>query len=338
MAKKIQFNLEKFRSQPLPAQDDIMATWEGDLEKPVVSVLCHTYNHKPYLEDALRGFLIQKTPFPFEVILHDDASTDGTTDIVREYARRYPKIIKPVIQVENQYSQGKKPSLLSFPHSKGSWLAFCEGDDFWVTDDKLETQYDLLKKSPETLICFHSAYTLNSSGKLNNYPIKSSKKSYSVSDFLVIGGGACPTASLMLHSSVMNAMPEWFKLTLFGDFYIQVIAAYLGEGAIFLDRNMCIYRVDSENSWSSKQNENAEQRFESKMRFLPNLSDFLGNQYDDEMMVVRSKNAYSAARSLLRIGRFDASMKYIKLSFKYKFNNPVRQSAVFLLAWLKIEL
>ncbi|MBJ7302779.1 glycosyltransferase family 2 protein, partial [Marinobacter salarius] len=110
-------NLKEFRSTELPDEDRIISTWEGQINSPIISILCHTYNHRDYIEDALRGFLTQKTTFPFEVILHDDASTDGTTEIIKEYEERYPRILKPVIQKNNKYSKGVKPTLLSFPHA-----------------------------------------------------------------------------------------------------------------------------------------------------------------------------------------------------------------------------
>ncbi|MGS0534560.1 glycosyltransferase family 2 protein [Pseudoalteromonas sp. SaAl2] len=140
------FNISDFRKKELPTEEEVIVNWQGDIKKPVVSVICLTFNQAKYIEDAFRGFLIQKTDFVFEVIVHDDASTDGTSDIVREYAKRYPKIFKPIIQTENQYSKGKKISLLSAAHAKGGYIAFCEGDDFWIESIKLQKQYDSMVK------------------------------------------------------------------------------------------------------------------------------------------------------------------------------------------------
>ena len=86
---------------------------------------------------------MQKTTFPIEIIIHDDASTDGTAKIVKEYADKYPDLIVPILQTENQYSQGIKPSQnFVFPRARGKYIAFCEGDDYWTDPYKLQKQVD----------------------------------------------------------------------------------------------------------------------------------------------------------------------------------------------------
>jgi len=103
-----------------------------------------------YIKDALEGFLIQKTDFPFEILINDDASTDSTADIIREYEAQYPNLIKPIYQTENQYSQGKKPNQeFNFPRAIGKYIALCEGDDYWTDPLKLQKQLDFLEENPE---------------------------------------------------------------------------------------------------------------------------------------------------------------------------------------------
>lgn len=126
------------------------------MSKIKLSVLCITYNHEKFIRQALDGFVMQKTNFPFEVIIHDDASTDGTADIIREYAKKYPKIIKPIFQTENQWSKGKLPLIhFMLDKVKGKYVAMCEGDDYWTDENKLQTQVDFLDKNPDFSICFH---------------------------------------------------------------------------------------------------------------------------------------------------------------------------------------
>lgn len=99
---------------------------------------------------------MQKTTFPFEILIHDDASPDGTADIIREYEKKYPLLIKPIYQTENQYSQGKTSvsATWNFPSAKGKYIALCEGDDYWIDENKLQMQADFLEKNPEYGMCY----------------------------------------------------------------------------------------------------------------------------------------------------------------------------------------
>ena len=107
---------------------------DNDAQLPLVSICSITYNHAPYIRQCLDGFLMQKTNFKYEIIIHDDASTDGTAEIIKEYAERYPDLITPVFQTENQYSKGLRGFFAKFvfPHAKGKYIALCEGDDYWI--------------------------------------------------------------------------------------------------------------------------------------------------------------------------------------------------------------
>lgn len=125
---------------------------------PLVTIRCITYNHEPYIRQCLEGFVMQKTTFPFEAIVHDDASTDGTAAIIREYAEKYPNIIKPIYETENQYSKhdGSLSRIMN-AHIRGKYVAICEGDDYWIDPLKLQKQVDFLESHPDYSICFHSA-------------------------------------------------------------------------------------------------------------------------------------------------------------------------------------
>lgn len=119
---------------------------------PLVSIKCLVYNHEPYLRQCLDGFVMQKTNFPFEAIVHDDASTDGSADIIREYAEKYPDIIKPIYETENQYSKGDGSLtriIDSAMHPESKYVALCEGDDYWTDPDKLQLQVDVMEKNPD---------------------------------------------------------------------------------------------------------------------------------------------------------------------------------------------
>ena len=128
---------------------------QGD---PLVSIRCLVYNHEPFLRQCLDGFVMQQTTFPFEAIIHDDASTDGSAAIIREYAEKYPDIIKPIYETENQYSKhdgtiGKAINAVVHPQSK--YFAVCEGDDYWTDPHKLQLQVDFLESHPDYSFSVH---------------------------------------------------------------------------------------------------------------------------------------------------------------------------------------
>lgn len=140
----------------LRSEQEIMSQWDEKYEVPLVSVMCLTYNHEKYIEDALKGFLIQETEFPFEVLIHDDASTDRTADIIREYEKKYPHIVKPVYQKENQWSRDKSViRKAQYGRVQGKYIALCEGDDYWTNQYKLQKQVDFLEKNKNYSVCFH---------------------------------------------------------------------------------------------------------------------------------------------------------------------------------------
>lgn len=117
---------------------------------PLVTIRCLTYNHEPYIRQCLEGFVMQQTNFRFEAIVHDDASTDGTAAIIKEYAEKYPNIIKPIFETENQYSKrdGSLRRIMD-SHTRGKYVAMCEGDDYWIDPLKLQKQVDFLESHPD---------------------------------------------------------------------------------------------------------------------------------------------------------------------------------------------
>ncbi|TWV15118.1 glycosyltransferase [Bacteroidaceae bacterium HV4-6-C5C] len=136
------------------------------MPKPLVAIICTTYNHKSYIRQCLDGFMMQKTDFAFEVLIHDDASTDGTVDIIREYEKKYPNIIKPIYQKENQYSKGIDVSIYIFPRLNSKYIAWCEGDDFWVDPLKLQKQINIFKKDEKVGFVYTGFKLIDSSGTL----------------------------------------------------------------------------------------------------------------------------------------------------------------------------
>ena len=124
---------------------------------PLVSVCCITYNHASFIRKCLDGFLMQQTDFPIEILIHDDCSTDGTTEIIREYEAKYPDLIFPLYEEENQYSMGGagKMDLYNYTRARGKYIAYCEGDDYWTDPLKLQKQVDFMEANPDYSVCWH---------------------------------------------------------------------------------------------------------------------------------------------------------------------------------------
>ncbi len=212
-------------------------------EKPLVSVCCITFNQVSYIRQCLDGILMQKTTFPFEVIIHDDCSTDGTTDIIREYQQKFPNIIKPIIQKENQYSKGVRKILATFvyPKCEGTYFAICEGDDYWTDENKLQLQVDFLEKNPEYSMCFHRAKILNEL-ELNS-PLNSSEVSdreYSGNE--LFENWIVPTASIVFRRNMVDIKNNDRYSPLNGDIIIVLNCAKIGK-IRGMNREMSVYRI-----------------------------------------------------------------------------------------------
>ncbi len=138
-------------------EQNIMQNWKDENDKVLVSICCVTYNHESYISSALDGFLMQETTFPFEILIRDDCSTDNTAEIIQKYVKKYPAIIKPIFEKENQFSKGIRPMPILYKKAVGRYVALCEGDDYWTDPLKLQKQINLLTKYPESSMSI--AYT-----------------------------------------------------------------------------------------------------------------------------------------------------------------------------------
>ncbi len=156
-------------------------------ETPLVSICSITYNHINFIRQALDGFLMQATSFPVEIIIHDDASTDGTAEIIREYQACYPDKIYAILQQENQRSFGKRIFSFTSEKARGKYIALCEGDDYWISAKKLQTQVEFLEQHPNCSACFHDTQIVfeDKSQESRRYCQNLSKEFYGFEDLLV---------------------------------------------------------------------------------------------------------------------------------------------------------
>lgn len=156
-------------------------------EKPKVSIICTAYNHEKFIAQALDGFLMQKTDFPFEILINDDASPDNTANIIREYQAKYPDKIRAFYQEKNLWSSGKEAALdFLYPEIQSEYVAICEGDDYWTDENKLQKQVDFLDKHKDYSICFHAVKVFYEDGSQPDliYPTDEMLKGRTTLEFL----------------------------------------------------------------------------------------------------------------------------------------------------------
>lgn len=234
----------------LRTEEEIIASWKGDINKPVVSIACVTYNQESYIEDALEGFLIQETKFPFEIIIHDDASTDRTAEIIKEYESRYPRIIKPIYQVENQYSQSKSVTNFTIELAKADYIAICEGDDYWISKNHLQDGVKVFNEKRNISI-YGSAAFIKKENTLKIYPAK--RTCYDLKTY-IIESPFVATASLIVNKKIWNDILEvpilggrYFS----GDTRLKLISLTKGNMALG-SKPAVVYRSGAINSWSNR--------------------------------------------------------------------------------------
>lgn len=211
--------------------------------KPKVVINCATYNQENYIRDALEGFIMQKTDFPFVAIVHDDASTDDTADIVREYAEKYPDIILPVFEKENKYSKNDgslgKIMKTAIKATKALYVALCEGDDYWIDPSKLKTQVDFLDTHLDYSMCFHAVMIKNESvTELVKDFDKIESRDYSAEE--IFNQWTIPTCSAMLRMNSYLKRPSNPNFCV-GDNVLW--ATCISSGKVYgLDNLMAVYR------------------------------------------------------------------------------------------------
>ncbi len=220
-------------------------------KQPLVSIVCDTYNQAPYIRRALDSFLSQQTDFPFEIIVHDDASTDGTADILRSYEAAHPELFRCVYRTQNIYS--KDPKILEhyvFPLARGKYTAICEGDDYWTSPHKLQKQVSYMEAHPDCVLCVCAGELVdpeeNPLGLVAPYDADTD---IPVEDIIRGGGGFVATASIVTRTHLAQNRGAFCDLTDVDDAVLQIWFASNGTTHYFSEP-MCAYRQAVPGSWT----------------------------------------------------------------------------------------
>lgn len=263
---------------------------------PDISICCTCYNHEKFIAQALESMLMQKGDFTYEILVHDDASTDSSASIIEYYHNLYPDIIKPIYQSENQYSNGVPINeSFNFPRAEGKYIALCEGDDYWTDEYKLLKQYLYMEYNSECTFCFSNAIIHDMNGHKPDrkfvpyyeHEINAINDSgeYDLADIFQLS--FIPTASFMFKTAdVLMLQPILQKPFPYGDMRYKLLFTSLGY-AYFLNECTCVYRENvsgsAMNVWSKENRQKSFDRLYSVYTFLKDLDRILDNRYTDSI-------------------------------------------------------
>lgn len=243
----------------------------------MVSILCTTYNHERFIRDTLDGFFSQKVDFTYEVIVRDDASTDGTIEIIKEYEKRYPDILYGIYEKENQYNRLVEISFSLIQNNcRGKYVAICEGDDYWIDTHKLQIQIEYMEKHPECVLTAHDAVVIDQK-KQEVKPMRSYENDGDISsnEIITLYGGCLPTASLVFKREAVNVELEEFftKAGEVGDYPLQLYL--MTKGTIhYFSRIMSVYRFMHQGSWNEKMASNLKKNIIHAVQMIHFLREF----------------------------------------------------------------
>ena len=286
-------------------------------DRPLVVVRSLVYNHEPYLRDCLEGFVMQQTTFPFVAVVHDDCSTDNSAAILREYAEKYPHIIKPVYETENQYSKGTLGRVMYEACGKygAKYYALCEGDDYWTDPHKLQKQVDFMEAHPDYSMVSCNAEVLHGSQRLvthedhvkAGWPHCDEERDFSTEEVIKSFGRQAQTAGLMVRSSVYETLVQHPVVCSNGDVKLQLTAAQMGKVHHMRDV-MGVYRFMTPGSWNDRTShytpEQAFKRHHSLLQMLAYFDEWSGGKHHKDYQwarithIVHMMNVTPATREL----------------------------------------
>ncbi|WP_155890517.1 glycosyltransferase family 2 protein [Lachnobacterium bovis] len=257
--------------------------------EPLVSVCTLVYNHELFLQEMLNGALMQKTSFPFEIIIHDDCSTDLSAKVIEEYQKVYPEIVYPVYQKRNINSlEVNIMEKIVYPKSRGKYIAWCEGDDYWTDENKLEIQVSYMEGNPDVAGTFHEALLKTKNGDFIEHGGREpEEKDYDTSYCISKSATRIDTATVVFNKEKVLPLPYFSKYAKTEDYLLFITISLRGKFHYF-SKIMGVYRM-SDNNWSSTVLNNPKKYKEFTMReikWLLELNDYTDGKYYNEIAKV----------------------------------------------------
>lgn len=285
------------------------------MQQPLVSVWMITYNHEKYIRQGLENVIAQKTNFPFEIIIGEDCSTDGTRAIVKEFESRYADIVKPIYHDTNVGAM-RNAYEYCYPRLSGKYVACLEGDDYWTDENKLQKQVDLMEANPDYAICFHQVYELFDGNECKATTLFSSVSGSTVEftvEDLAANGNFIHTASVLFRNFLIQDFPSWFTTSAIGDYVLHMLNAKKGK-IIFLPYPMSVYRRHNQGAWAMK---GVRYQLATWLIVLENLlTEFNDNKGVSEKLKEQfARNAINLADICHKEGNKKESAAYLKKAF-----------------------
>jgi glycosyltransferase involved in cell wall biosynthesis len=291
---------------------------ENKSNNPLVSIGCITYNQVNYIKNTIEGFLLQRTTFPIEIIIHDDASNDNTQQIIREYEEKYPNLIGAIYQSENQYSKGVKPLInIVFNKARGKYIAICEGDDYWIDPYKLQKQVDFLENNTEFGLVFTDVQIIDKNNSVIENGAYNIRKRYSSGWIFteLLKGNFINTCTVVLRkdlipSSMNNPDKTWFIY----DYWLWLRIA-INSKICFMNEITTAYRI-LDNSVSRSPG------FKDRRKSYYLFSDVLEAFGNENKRVLAKEEKEIILRKLISLffqpyGSFSLKLKLLGLIAKY---------------------
>jgi len=225
--------------------------------KPLVSVETITYNHASYIRQCIEGVLMQKTSFPFELVIGEDCSTDGTREIVLDYAQKYPEIIQAITSESNVGARNNSKRVQSA--CQGKYIAICEGDDYWIDPLKLQKQYEACIKYEAALVVHGSIFLIYQGEKLIKSEVRLTQdhSGYLEIEDIILKNKNFETSSIFIRSNIIKNLPDWYERAPIGDVPLKLISASVGK-VFFINEIMSVYQHGVLGSWTFWQDEKME--------------------------------------------------------------------------------
>lgn len=282
--------------------------------KPKVSIVCTNYNKGEWIKEAMDSFLKQKTDFPFEIIMIDDKSTDGSDKIIKEYAKKYPEIVRAHFNTKNLGITKTWIKVCKF--AKGEYIARCDGDDYWINNEKLQMQVDALRENKKSKWCStdYDIYNVDS-GKIEKNIFENEKvnRTKNFSEMLAKSGWTMASswlveAELMININNtldVNAEDDTFNIQL--DLFNKTTLTYVPVSTV-------VYRV---NEGSDSRPEDAKRQIERQKNMLKTQFDY-AKKYQDKINL-------SVVKELIKMSFYNEMLSFERLNIVKQKDELIRE-------------